>query len=63
MVTSQQRKTFISYSRVNTDFALRLTKELKSDGYPVWLDQLDIPTGSRWDNELEKHWKNVKFSC
>jgi formylglycine-generating enzyme required for sulfatase activity len=54
MVTSQQRRTFISYSRVNKDFALKLAGELKSAGFSVWLDQLDIPTGSRWDNELER---------
>ena len=46
--------TFISYSRANSDFAVRLAKDLKASGHEVWLDQLDIPTGSRWDDELEK---------
>lgn len=46
--------TFISYSRANSDFAVRLAKDLKAAGYDVWLDQLDIPTGARWDDELEK---------
>ena len=46
--------TFISYSRANSDFAVRLAKDLKAAGHEVWLDQLDIPTGSRWDDELEK---------
>ena len=46
--------TFISYSRVNSDFAVRLAKDLRSAGYGIWLDQLDIPTGSRWDDEVEK---------
>jgi len=46
--------TFISYSRANSDFAVRLAKDLKAAGQDVWLDQLDIPTGSRWDDELEK---------
>ena len=46
--------TFISYSRVNSDFAVRLAKDLKKGDYDVWLDQLDIPTGSRWDDEIEK---------
>ena len=45
--------TFISYSRANEGFAIRLAKDLKSAGYDVWLDQLDIPTGARWDDELE----------
>jgi hypothetical protein len=46
--------TFISYSRINSDFAVRLAKDLKSAGFDVWLDQLDIPTGCRWDDEIEK---------
>ena len=54
MTAGKQRRTFISYSRVNKEFALKLAKELRADGYSIWLDQLDIPTGARWDNELEK---------
>jgi hypothetical protein len=54
MATESQRSTFISYSRINEVFALELAKELKSAGYLVWLDQLDIPTGARWDDEIEK---------
>ncbi|HEX6032969.1 MAG TPA: SUMF1/EgtB/PvdO family nonheme iron enzyme [Anaerolineales bacterium] len=50
----KQRRTFLSYSRANKDFALKLAKELKSEGFPVWLDQLDIPLGARWDVEVEK---------
>jgi hypothetical protein len=46
--------TFISYSRANSDFAVRLAKDLKSAGLDVWLDQLDIPTGARWDDEIER---------
>jgi len=45
--------TFISYSRADSGFAVRLAKDLKSAGYDVWLDQLDIPTGARWDDEVE----------
>src|SRR5688500_17112868 len=50
----KQRRTFLSYSRANKEFALRLARELKSEGFPVWLDQLDIPLGARWDVEVEK---------
>jgi formylglycine-generating enzyme required for sulfatase activity len=49
-----QRRTFISYSRSNQEFVVRLTKELRAEGFPVWLDILDIPAGSRWDREVEK---------
>jgi formylglycine-generating enzyme required for sulfatase activity len=45
--------TFISYSRADSGFAVRLAKDLKAAGYDIWLDQLDIPTGTRWDDEVE----------
>jgi formylglycine-generating enzyme required for sulfatase activity len=45
--------TFISYSRGNSVFVVRLAKDLKAAGYDVWLDQLDIPKGARWDDEIE----------
>jgi len=54
MALEKQRKTFLSYSRVNQDFAVQLAKELKSEGFDVWLDTLDIPLGARWDREVEK---------
>ena len=53
MIQEKQRHTFISYSRVNKQFALKLAKELRAAGFPIWLDLLDIPTGARWDDEIE----------
>ena len=50
----QQRRIFVSYSRTNATFALKLARELKADSFAAWLDQLDIPTGARWDDEVEK---------
>jgi len=46
--------TFISYSRVNSAFVVRLARDLKAAGFDVFLDQLDIPKGARWDDEIEK---------
>lgn len=54
MNTLKRRGAFISYSRRDKDFAVALAKELRSAGALVWLDQLDIPTGARWDDEVEK---------
>jgi len=54
MNKENQRRTFISYSRSNKDFALKLAKELRSSGFNIWFDLLDIPTGSRWDDEVER---------
>jgi ferric-dicitrate binding protein FerR (iron transport regulator) len=54
VVDKQQRYTFISYSRADKEFAIKLARELRSSGYPIWLDQFDIPAGSRWDDEVER---------
>ena len=54
MAPNKQLRTFISYSRVNKQFAIRLASELKAGGFSIWLDQFDIPTGKRWDDEIEK---------
>ena len=44
---------FISYSRVDSVFVLRLAKDLRNAGIPIWLDQIDIVAGSRWDQAIE----------
>jgi len=44
---------FFSYSRDNSDFVLNLAKELREAGAKVWLDQLDIKPGTRWDKSIE----------
>jgi hypothetical protein len=54
MLPNKVLQTFISYSRINQQFAIKLACELKSAGFSVWMDQFDIPTGSRWDEEIEK---------
>ncbi|MCC6289401.1 MAG: toll/interleukin-1 receptor domain-containing protein [Chitinophagaceae bacterium] len=46
-------KFFISYSRVDTPFVLKLANDLKNAGANIWLDQLNIPPGAHWDNEIE----------
>ncbi|MDX1377307.1 MAG: TIR domain-containing protein [Anaerolineales bacterium] len=61
MTAEKQGLIFISYSRTNRGFALELAKELKASGFLVWLDQLDIPTGARWDDEIEKALTNCEI--
>lgn len=46
-------KTFISYARADAATALRIAKHLRDGGIDLWLDQLDIPPGKRWDREVE----------
>ena len=45
---------FFSYSREDSAFVLRLAGDLKRAGASVWLDQLDIVPGQRWDNAIEE---------
>jgi formylglycine-generating enzyme required for sulfatase activity/dienelactone hydrolase len=44
---------FISYSREDSEFALRLAHDLKAAGAAVWIDQIDIHAGEAWDNAIE----------
>lgn len=53
-MNEDKQRTFISYPRRNAEFALKLANELKSAGFDIWCDQLDIPAGARWDDEVQK---------
>lgn len=46
-------KTFFSYSRTDSEFVLKLAKDLRNAGVQIWLDQLDIKGGSHWDSAIE----------
>jgi hypothetical protein len=45
--------TFFSYARSDSDFVLKLATDLRKAGADIWLDQLDIKSGSRWDLSVE----------
>jgi TIR domain len=44
---------FLSYARADAEFVLRLAKDLRAGGAGVWVDQLDIAPGQRWDRAVE----------
>jgi hypothetical protein len=44
---------FLSYARADADFVLPLAKDLREGGAGVWIDQLDIAPGQRWDRAIE----------
>jgi hypothetical protein len=54
-------KIFFSYSRADSEFALRLGKDLRDKGANIWLDQLDISPGSTWDVEVENALNSSAF--
>jgi hypothetical protein len=44
----------LSYAREDSQFALQLAKGLRASGESIWLDQLDIAPGERWDKSVEE---------
>lgn len=53
-------KYFFSYSRQNAEFVIKLATDLKNNGANVWLDQLEIAPGSRWDDSIESALNEAK---
>jgi hypothetical protein len=45
---------FLSYSRSDERFALRLANDLRANGIPMWVDQLDIRPSEHWDRAIER---------
>ena len=46
--------TFICDAREDSDFALKVTEDLKGRGIPVWLDKWNIAPGTDWDRAIEE---------
>jgi uncharacterized membrane protein YeaQ/YmgE (transglycosylase-associated protein family) len=51
---SRPPEIFISYSREDSEAALKLVRELKAAGIAAWIDQLEIVTGDLWDVAVEE---------
>lgn len=45
---------FLSYSRSDERFALRLAKDVRTRGIAMWVDQLDIRPSEHWDRAIER---------
>lgn len=45
---------FISYSRRDEEFTIRLSSRLRAEGVRVWRDRDDITAGASWDEEIDK---------
>lgn len=44
---------FVSYAQSDREFATKLATDLRSAGCDIWLDQLSIQPGQRWDVAVE----------
>src|SRR5215472_16760734 len=54
LLTTIVPAAFFSYSRDDSEFVLRVAGDLKAAGANVWLDQMDIVPGQRWDDAVER---------
>jgi hypothetical protein len=45
---------FLSYSRTDQEFALRLAEYVRTRGVRLWVDQLDIRPSEHWDRAIER---------
>src|SRR4051812_24979029 len=45
---------FLSYSRLDSEIALKIASELSNKGVHIWVDQINIPIGAIWDYEIER---------
>lgn len=45
---------FISYTRKDVDFAIRVRDRLQAAGHRTWMDIYDIPAGAVWPEEIDK---------
>ena len=45
---------FLSYSRSDQDFALRLAHDLRALGVEMWVDSFDIRPSEHWDRAIER---------
>ena len=44
---------FLSYSRSDSDLATKITRDIQNCGGNIWMDQLHISGGDRWDKAIE----------
>jgi hypothetical protein len=53
-VSSSRPQVFISYQRMDGDFARRVREHLAAHSVKTWMDQYDIPVGAYWPDEIDK---------
>lgn len=54
MTEGAEGSYFLSYSRTDERFALRLATDLRARGVAMWVDQLDIRPSEHWDRAIER---------
>lgn len=59
-MTTENPKFFFSYAREDSEFVLKLARELRKTGATLWLDRLDIRGGQRWDETVQAALKSCQ---
>jgi hypothetical protein len=59
-MSTEDLRYFFSYARTDSEFVLQVAKDLRAVGANLWLDQLDIVPGQRWDRAVEEALKTCK---
>jgi TIR domain len=51
---TEMPRIFFSYARADSEFVLKLARDLRSAGTSLWLDQVDIHGGDFWERAVEE---------
>lgn len=54
------KPVFISYARTDAGIALQVHASLREAGISVWLDQVSIPVGARWDDAIQRALRSAR---
>ena len=57
----KNKHIFLSYSRVDEEFAFGLRDDLVELGFDIWMDQVHIPVGLPWDDVIDNALKSTKL--
>ena len=52
--------TFFIYSRSDLQIALKIAGELRESGVDIWMDQLELQPGERWDSAIQSALHSAK---
>jgi hypothetical protein len=55
------KEIFLSYNRKDSNFVMKLVKSLKAANVNIWLDQINIERGERWDQSVQNALKQCKI--
>ncbi len=55
------KEIFLSYNRKDSNFVMKLVNSLKAANVNIWLDQINIERGERWDQSVQNALKQCKI--